>query len=705
MTYKANRPLKVKEIANEIGVSADDYNSFRSLVKEMVNEGRLVKLRRGRIGIPSELNLVVGNISITRQGKGTVVTETGDSIDVEPNKLHTALDGDKVMLRVGTHPERPKSGAIIRVLERAHKNIVGIFRKGRNFSTVIPDDKRFRRDIYIPGRRAKRARDGDRVVVTITSWEEPYQNPEGRIVEVLGDPEQPGVDILTVIKKYNLPETFPDQIIREAESIDTKILGQEARRRKNFSHEIAYTIDPADAKDHDDAISVRKIRGGYRLGVYIADVSFFVAPGGKLDKEAFDRGNSVYLPGEVIPMLPEKLSNDLCSLKPHRRRLVMAVIIDFDSAGKVKKTQITEAIITSRAKLSYEEVQDFFNTGRAGKRIEKVAPSLLLAKELASLLQKNRMKNGSLDFDLPEARIVMNKKGEVVEIGNRVRLESHRLIEEFMLTANQAVAMHFTRHAAKLLYRVHDRPDMEKLNAFSYMMSTLGYKFPVSENMKPIQFARFLDKIKSRPEEGLINELMLRSMQKAVYQPKNIGHFGLAFKHYAHFTSPIRRYPDLIVHRLLRQLKNGRYPVALDKKLGSILTHVGKHCSETERNAEAAEREAVRYKQTIFMKQRLGEEYKGVISGVLSFGFFVRLNTMGAEGMVRLSSINDDYYSFDESHHRLVGRRTGRIFRMGDPVTVSVVGVDVAKNEINLALVEAESEYYQPRMKKKRRRR
>jgi len=700
LAYKAGRPLKLKELAKELKIPNSKYNHFRSMVKNMIDEGKLVRLRRGRIGIPSEMNLVVGPISIARTGIGTIYTESGEPIIVPKADTYTALDGDRVMVRIEHDDQDERFGRVIRIVERVERKILGVYYHGAGFNYVVPDDRKIGRDIYISRKPALGAREGDRVVVKISGWDDVYRNPEGDIIEVLGRPGDPGVDMLTVRRSYNLPEEFPQKVIDQAQAAVKYFSGNEIRRRRSFTRDIIYTIDPADAKDHDDAVSVSRTRQGYRLGVYIADVSHFVRPDTELDKEAFARGNSVYLPGMVIPMLPEAISNDLCSLRPNRRRLAYAILINFNKSGKMLGWEITEGVINSRARLSYEEVQEFFDTGRKNKRIARVADNLKLARQLAALLQKNRMAEGSLDFDLPEAKIVMNKKGEIIEIGSRVRLESHRLVEEFMLAANRAVALHVFRLAQKFLYRVHERPDNDKLEAFSYLVSTLGYRFPVSPEMKPIQFSRFLEKIKGKPEEEFLNELMLRSMMKAVYQPKNVGHFGLAFSHYTHFTSPIRRYPDLMVHRLLKQLKDGRYPPALSKRLDSILTHVGKHCSETERVAEAAERDAIKYKQVAYMANHIGDEYNGVISGILNFGFFVRLNELGAEGMVRLSNLDDDYYHYDERKFRLVGKQTGRVFRLGDPVKVGILSVDKLRNEINLFLVESKSKKRQVKKKK-----
>ncbi|RME26279.1 MAG: RNB domain-containing ribonuclease [Candidatus Zixiibacteriota bacterium] len=385
------------------------------------------------------------------------------------------------------------------------------------------------------------------------------------------------------------------------------------------------------------------------------------------------------------------LSNDVCSLRPNRRRLAHTMFIEFDQRGKMLRFERADTVIKSRAKLSYEEVQRFFDGCVVSSRVKRVADSLRLARELAGKLSAQRFAAGSLDFDLPEAQIILGPNGEVLELGRKVRLEAHRLIEEFMLAANKAVALLVFRAGQPMLYRVHDKPDQEKLEAFAHLVSRLGYRFPVSKTIKPIHFARFLKQIKDAPEADFINELMLRSMQKAVYQRQNIGHFGLAFTHYTHFTSPIRRYPDLLVHRLLRKLKNGRYPPAFAKRIPDVIDNVGKHCSETERVAEAAERQAVRVKQVAYMARHVGDEYDGVISGVVPHGFFVRINDLGAEGMVRVSTIDDDYYQYDEAGYRLVGQRTGKTYRLGDPVRVGVLKVDRVYSEIEFFLPETKA--------------
>jgi ribonuclease R len=699
-----DHPMKMKELAKALNIPNPGYSQFRNVVKELIRSGELVKLKRGRIGIATELNVRVGRIAITRSGVGYVMVEgeEGNDIYIPPVKLHTALDGDSVMVRLtGMYGEK-RSGQVIKIVERAKRNIVGLFHQSRHFSFVIPDNKKLHRDIYIPDSETLNAKEGEKVVSVLTSWEDPYRNPEGKVTERLGMPGQPGVDMLTVLKSFDLPEQFPDDVLSEAEQASAKLSDDEIARRVDLCSECIYTIDPADAKDHDDAVSVVKTDSGYRLSVHIADVSFYVDEGTALDKEAFRRGNSVYLPGMVVPMLPEVLSNDVCSLKVNRKRLAHSVVMNFDDSGRMKDWKFANTLIKSRAKLSYEEVQEFFDKGTAPAKLTKVADNLTQARELARLLTKRRFEAGSLDFDLPESKIILNKKGEVLELGHKIRLESHRLVEEFMLAANRAVALEVFRKAQPFLYRVHDRPDFEKLKDFSELMKRLGYSFPVSPNMKPIVFSKFLEKIKDAPEADFINELMLRSMKKAVYQRENIGHFGLAFSHYTHFTSPIRRYPDLIVHRLLRKLKNGHYPVAYSRRVAGIIDSVGAHCSETERVAETAEREAVKVKQMSYMAQHVGDEFSGVISGVMPYGFFVRLDNIGVEGLVRMSTMDDDYYQHEEKRYRIVGRRTGRTFQLGDKIKVGVLKVDKVASEMDLFVLKASGADTAPRARSKR---
>lgn len=690
----SDRPMKVKELARSIGISQRDYPAFRRTVKKLLDEGKLVRLKRNRIGIPEEMDLVTGTISVTKSGMGFVAGDNrDDEIYIAPRDLHTAFDGDRVMVRLkpGVGFKGKKEGIVINIVERRTSRLVGVYHVGDHYDFVEPDSKNIGRDIYIAKGRGNGARDGDKVVVSVDEWANPYLNPEGEVVERLGRLGDPGVDMLAIIREYDLPTEFPQKVLDEADAV-AEDWSAEVKRRIDLCPVTTLTIDPTDAKDFDDAVSIEMKNGHYRLGVHIADVSHFVRSNSVLDKEAFERGTSVYFPDRVIPMLPERLSNDVCSLRPNRKRLTYSIFMEFDHKGDVIDYELFPAVIRSRARLTYEEVQEFFDTGDVTARLERVADSLRLMRPLARLLHSRREAAGSLDFDLPEAKIILDKQGNVIEIGNRVRTESHRLIEEFMLAANRQVARHFVKYGQPTLFRVHDRPDMEKLEGFSHLMSKFGYKFPVSPTMPTRDFQRFLDKVKGKPEEELVNELLLRSMKKAVYQPQDIGHFGLAFKHYLHFTSPIRRYPDLMVHRLLKYMKNNKYPVRLAQKLGVILTNAGKQSSEMERRAMEAERDAVKAKQVSYMSGQVGSEYDGIISGVTNYGFFVRLIGPECDGLVRASTLDDDYYRFDEESYRLVGRRKGKIFRLGDKVRVGVLRVDVEAREIDLFVVPSREE-------------
>lgn len=687
---KAGRPMKMKELAKALGVVSAEYPNFRNNVKMLIGKGDLVKLKRGRIGIATELEVLVGKIEIKKSGIGFLIRDTEEDILIPSTQLFTAFDGDKVMVRLSGKYEGRMAGTVIKVVERTERNIVGLFKISKHFSAVVPDNPRIHRDLYIPPDATHDAQDGEKVVAVLTQWDDPYLNPEGKVIERLGRPGQVGVDMLTIIRSFDLPEQFPDDVLSEAEEA-AALLEKENGKRRDLTKECIYTIDPFDAKDHDDAINVEKTKTGYRLGVHIADVSHFVRAGSKLDREALRRGNSVYLPGMVVPMLPEVLSNDVCSLRPERKRLAHSVTMDFDKTGKLLKWEIFDSVIESKAKLSYEMVQEFFDSGKGIEVSSEVALNLKLSRELAQLLTKKRIAAGSLDFDLPETKIILNEKGEVLEMGDRIRLESHRLVEEFMLAANKAVALQAHRQRQAFLYRVHDLPDEEKISDFADIMKKLGYNFPVSGALKPVQFSRFLEKVKDAPEVDFINELMLRSMKKAVYQRENIGHFGLAFTHYTHFTSPIRRYPDLVVHRLVRLMAEGGYSSRVSESMPALIDRVARHCSETERTAEAAEREAIKVKQVQFMARHIGDEFTGAISGVARWGFWVRLDKLGAEGLVRISSVDDDYYHYDEKHYRLMGKRRKRSFRMGDKVKVTVLKVDDVKHEIELILAESGS--------------
>jgi len=698
------RPVKRRLLAKKLNVKDPDYGDFRRMISELLSQGSIAKLKGGRIGIVKEVNQVTGKMSATKGGFGFVTPEDGtEEIYISPRGMGTAVHGDKVLVKVlSTRKGKSPEGMVTKILERSVTKLVGTFKREGYSNYVVPDDSKLPRSIYISDVNSNTAKAGQKVVVEISDWRRP-ESPEGRIVEVLGYPGEQGVDVLTVIKQFELPLDFPKKVEQEAEEIPLAIPKDELSRRLDLRDKFCFTIDPVDAKDHDDAVGLEILpNGNYLLGVHIADVSYYVKEHSALDQEALSRGTSVYLPDRVIPMLPERLSNQICSLRPNEDRLTYSCLIELDPQGKTVKYQIRETIISSQAKLNYEEVQAFFDTVKPSQNIRGLEEHLTRMLALSQILLKNREKAGSLDFDIPEAKVVYDQKGRILDIFEVARLESHRLIEEFMLLANQSVARHVSRMSLPFIYRVHDKPDDERMQQFREMVERLGYQASLGHPVTPKRLQTFLRQIKGTPEEELIDELLLRSLKKAVYQTENIGHFGLAFTHYTHFTSPIRRYPDLMVHRLLKELQIGKYPVKRHKELLPRLPKICQIASERERLADEAEREALKVKQVEFLKDKLGEVFPGIISGVMNFGIFVRLEKSLADGLVRFSSLNDDYYYFDEKNYQAVGKRSKKKFRLGDKLEVRIIRVDATANQIDFALAEERVEHKGRRRKKNR---
>jgi ribonuclease R len=689
LSDETDHPLKLRELAKRMSVPEEEYGHFRRLVRSMLRDGLVVKIKRGKVGMPDKSSLVVGRLVSSRSGYGFVVPEDkSEDVYVSAENIGNALHGDKVVARLYRRKKGPaREGSITKILQRAKQNLVGTYHKTKYADYVEPDDRRFPKDVYVAPDNSGKAREGQKVVVSLQGWTDVHLGPQGKVVEVLGYPDEPGMDMLTLIKECELPLSFPEEVEEEIAGLPDRVGEKDLEKRIDFRRKNCFTIDPADAKDHDDAVSLEiKPNGNYLLGVHIADVSHYVKENSPLDREALKRGTSVYLVDRVIPMLPEKLSNQICSLKPHRTRLTYSVIMELDPQGERLNYKIAESVIQSKSKLNYDEVQEFFDKGISTKNIKGLEDDLASMLTLSRKLLEKRMAKGSLDFDLPEARVVLGKDGKIKEILETERLESHRLIEEFMLLANRTIAEHVSRVSVPFLYRVHEEPDKDKLEAFSDFVSTLGYSFPVSGKIRPKRIQRFLKSVEGKPEEELVNEILLRALKRACYQPENVGHFGLAFSHYTHFTSPIRRYPDLLVHRLLKELESGQYNYQRQNQMRKRLPRIGEITSERERMADEAERESIKIKQVEFMQDKLGEEYEGLISGVVPFGFFVRLDHLLAEGLVRVSSLDDDYYIFDERRQRWVGRATKRIYKLGDRVKVQVVRVDKDRKEIDFVL-------------------
>lgn len=699
MSEKSYRPLKTRELAEGMGIKDTEYGTFRRIIKELIREGEIVKLKKNRLGLPGKLNLAVGYLSANKKGFGFVRTEGDENIYIGPEDLGTSMHGDKVVVRLYTRKSgENKEGSVIKVLERGHKKLVGTYKKSRHFGYVEPDDPRFLKDIYIADEDSLGAKPEEKVVVLLDEYRDPHLGPEGEIVEILGYSGDPGTQILALMREFGLSETFPKEVEMETEKIPEDIEIKELKRRLDLRDKNAFTIDPFDAKDHDDAVSIEKtLDGNFILSVHIADVSHYVRENSALDREAQERGTSVYLADRVIPMLPEKLSSKICSLRPREDRLTISLLMGISPKGKLLNYQIAESVIQSKAKLNYDEAQKFFDSGKSLSNLFGLEKDLMTMLSLSRILYKKRMAIGSLDFDLPEAKVLMGEYGEVIDILRVARLESHRLIEEFMLLANKTVARHLTQLNIPILYRVHDRPDKEKIEAFRGFVSHLGFECKFGKDVCPKDIQIFLKSVQGKPQENLVNELLLRSLKKACYQPQNIGHFGLAFRCYTHFTSPIRRYPDLLTHRILKEVISHKLTIEKMQKLKNRLPKIGEIGSEREKNADEAEWESIKIKQLEFMEDKLGEVYSGLISGITNFGFWVKLDHTLTEGLIRLSSIGDDYYLYDPVKEQLKGRHSKRTFKLGDKVKVQVVRVDRKLKQIDFVLFSEE------RIKKRKR--
>jgi ribonuclease R len=691
----SRRPLKRKEIARGLGAADEDYPALKETLVRLVDGGRVYRIKSQRYALPEQINLVVGTLDSTRRGAGFVVPEKkgeGEAdVFVPPHKLGGAVHGDRVVARVEGRKGRDNpEGRVIRVLARARTRIVGTLQRGKRFGFVVPDNPRLGFDVYVAEEDLKHAEEGQKVVVGIEDWGDGTKSPEGRIVDVLGDPDAPGVDILSIIKSHELDEEFPSEVEKKAREIAADFEA-EARRRLDLRGKTVVTIDPHDAKDFDDALSIERLDEDlYEVGIHIADVSHYVEEGSLIDQEAYDRATSVYLVDRVIPMLPEHLSNGLCSLKPDEDRLAYSVILKIDGEAEVHGFEFRETIIRSRFRLTYQEAQNLIESRPDREEHKAILWELQTLRRLAKVLRRKRAERGSLDFDLPEAIVELDEEGFPIDIQESVRLDSMRLIEEFMLLANETVAREASRLEVPFVYRVHDRPAPEKIEQIRGFVEALGFQMPKPKKGKvdPRVFAEVIEEVRGRREEELVNTVILRSMKQARYQVENIGHFGLAAKDYTHFTSPIRRYPDLVVHRLLKRIQSGERWKGERERQGTGLSKAMDHCSVEERNAVDAERDSIDLKKVEFMERHLEDEFEGTISGVTSFGFFVRLNEYFVEGLIHLHDLSDDYYEFHEGQYALIGRNTGRRFRLADPVRVRVESVDKDRRQIDFALIE-----------------
>lgn len=690
LLLEIGRPLYLREILHNLHLSPEQRPIAKKLVKDMVKSGELTFLKGNKYGLTNQMRLVTGTLTVHPDGFGFVHSDDNKQPDIfiPPRKLKGAINGDLVTARIERDSPKGPEGSVIRINERKLKEVVGIFYTGKNLGVVIPENERLRFEILIPNPKKYGNINGQAVIARILHFSKSGSTAEGEIIKVLGDPDDIKVQSLIVINKFQLPNKFTKSAIKQAQNLPDKVTEKDLIGRKDITHIPLVTIDGENAKDFDDAVHVKKTKSSFILTVAIADVSHYVEKDTPIDINALERGTSVYFPDRVIPMLPEKLSNNLCSLVPNENRLAMVARITFDLYGNVKRANFFKAVIKSHYRFTYKIVQKLLE-GEDKALCEKHKPFLRMFKEmeeLAKLLIRKRTERGSLDFDLPEPEVILGLTGELESIVLRKRYMAHRIIEEFMIAANEAVARFLYERRIPTLYRVHEPPEREKLDDLIQYMRSLGYNIKLPKKIDPFWCQKILGMVEGKPEEYIINSMLLRTMSQAFYSPENIGHFGLASKTYLHFTSPIRRYPDLIVHRILKgNLKRIRKKQVYTE---DELSFLGDHLSKRERVAMEAEREMLERLKIRYMEDKIGQVFDGIISSVTSFGMFVELKQILISGVVRLVDMADDYYEFDPKRHILRGKRTGKIYRLGQEVKLRLISVNKARRHINFEIVE-----------------
>ena len=690
----AYTPLKKEELALIFDIHPTEMPMFYNFLEELEEDGYIGKTKKGKIASPKSMGYFVGKFVAHRKGFGFVESDEEyiQDLFIPAADVNGAMHNDRVVAEI-TKPatdERRAEGAIIKVLEREITKVVGEFQSNKTFGFVIADEKKFNQDIYIPKKYFSGAKDGDKVVVQITIWPQAGRKPEGKIIEVLGPKGEKEVEILSIIRAHGLPEEFPKKVLEEAQKVAVPISQEEIDRRLDIRDLNIFTIDGEDAKDLDDAISIERLsNGNFKLGVHIADVTHYVHEKSKLDKEALKRATSVYLVDTVIPMLPKTLSNGVCSLNPHEDKLTLSVFMEIDRNGNVKQYDIKETIINSKARMTYTEVSDILENDdeELKAKYSHVAEDFKTAEVLAKILMERRSRRGAIDFDFPEAKIILTPEGKVSDIKEYERRISNRIIEEFMLITNETVAEHYFWLNIPFVYRIHETPSPEKMQELGKFVSTFGYTIKGDlEEVHPKALQSIISAIKGKREEEAISTIMLRSLKQARYSPECSGHFGLAAQYYSHFTSPIRRYPDLQIHRIMKEHLNNKINKKRQEQLVNIVDYASTQSSERERAADLAERDVKDYYKAVYMEDKVGEEFDGVVSSVTSFGMFIELpNTV--EGLSRLANMGDDYYIYDEMTYTIIGERTRKTYRIGDPVRIKVANVNVDLREIDFKIL------------------
>ncbi len=688
-----DRPLLVRDILLHLDLEKDERQRIRELLKDLAERGKIVKIRGNRYGFPEKMNLVVGRIKCHPDGYGFLIPEAPGEEDVflSPRNLREAMHGDRAVVRVESVRKKGKEGRVIRILERRLQKVVGKFMRGKNYSYLVPEDERILQEVYIPEGETKRARPHQIVVAEIMRYPTERARPEGRIIHILGYPDDPEVEPQIIIHKYELPFRFSTASLREAREIPLEIPPKEYGDRVDLRKILTFTIDGEKAKDFDDAVSIEREKdGGFRLYVSISDVSHYVKEGTGLDEEAYLRGTSVYFPDRAIPMFPPELSNEICCLHPRVDRLTLTVELRYGSKGERRGVRFYPSVIQSQERLTYTIVRKILVDEDVDlrERCGHLLSSLEAMTSLSRILRTMRMERGAIDFDLPEPEVILNLQGEPEEIIRAERNLAHQIIEEFMIAANEAVARFMTESRSLSIYRIHEPPEREAIEEFHRFVSQLGYKMGKGPVHSSKDLQRVLLEARGKPEERVINNILLRSMKWAKYAAQNLGHFGLASDAYTHFTSPIRRYPDLIVHRLLKRALAKAKVDLLEEDLEKRADHL----SQRERVAMEAEREILDRYRVRFLKEKVGEIFEGVISGVTPFGFFVELKDIFVEGLVRITSLHDDYYHYYEKRYCLIGERTHQSFKIGDQARVRVDHVNVERRQIDFSLVRGISE-------------
>ena len=688
-------PMKIKEMAIFLQVPKERRQELQEVLDALLQEGKIEVSQKGKYQ-KSRGVFLTGVFTAHPKGFGFVsVDGMEEDVFIPEDQVHGAMHQDTVQITVkpGQSGKR-REGAVNRIVKRGTDRIVGLYQESRNFGFVIPDNERYTRDIFVPKEDSGGAVNGHKVVVELVSYGTDRKSPEGKVVEILGHISDPGTDILSIVKGYDLPVEFPEKVMRQAERVPDRISEADMQGRTDLRDVQMVTIDGEDAKDLDDAVSLEMNGGQYILGVHIADVANYVQEGSALDREAFERGTSVYLVDRVIPMLPRRLSNGICSLNEGQDRLALSCIMTIDQKGKVLDHVIAETVIRVDRRMTYTSVKKILEEQDAEEsaRYEELVPMFQRMQELAGLLRARRRARGSIDFDFPETKVILDEKGEPVEIRPYDRNTATKIIEDFMLIANETVAEDYFWQELPFVYRTHENPDPDRMKKLSTFINNFGYSIRFREDeVHPKELQKLLERLEGTPEETLISRLTLRSMNQAKYTTECTGHFGLAARYYCHFTSPIRRYPDLQIHRIIKDSLRGRMNQEKIEHYRKILDEVAKQSSERERRADEAERETIRLKKAEYMSRHLWEEYDGVISGVTGWGLYVELpNTV--EGLVHVSSLQGDYFEYNENAYEIVGQRTGKTYRLGQTVRVQVVKADRMTRTVDFELAEQQEE-------------